>query len=42
MVTKLLNVVQPDRAFFGQKDALQCVLVKRLVEVGRRGPILRN
>lgn len=34
VVTKLLNVVQPDFAFFGQKDALQCVLVKRLVEVG--------
>ncbi|CAM9506048.1 unnamed protein product [Scytosiphon promiscuus] len=32
VVTKLLNVVQPDLAFFGQKDALQCVLVKRLVE----------
>lgn len=32
VVTKLLNVVQPDRAYFGQKDALQCVLVKRLVE----------
>lgn len=36
VVTKLLNVVQPDLAFFGQKDALQCVLVKRLVEVGVR------
>lgn len=41
VVTKLLNVVQPDRAYFGQKDALQCVLVKRLVEVGRRGPVLQ-
>lgn len=34
VVTKLLNVVQPDYAYFGQKDALQCLLVKRLVEVG--------
>lgn len=33
VVTKLLNVVQPDCAYFGQKDALQCILVKRLVEV---------
>ena len=41
VVTKLLNVVQPDRAYFGQKDALQCVLVKRLAEVGRREPILQ-
>lgn len=38
VVTKLLNVVQPDLAFFGQKDALQCVLVKRLVEVCWRCP----
>ncbi|CAM9486750.1 unnamed protein product, partial [Choristocarpus tenellus] len=32
VVTKLLNMVQPTKAYFGQKDALQCVLVKRLVE----------
>lgn len=33
VVIKLFNVVQPDYAYFGQKDALQCVLVRRLVEV---------
>lgn len=32
IVTKLLNIVQPTRAYFGQKDAAQCVLIKRLVE----------
>lgn len=33
IVTKLLNVVQPDLAYFGQKDALQCISIKKLVEV---------
>jgi len=32
IVTKLLNIVQPSRAYFGQKDAAQCVLIKRVVE----------
>ncbi len=31
IVNKLLNIVQPTRAYFGQKDAAQCVLIKRLV-----------
>jgi len=31
VVTKLLNVVQPDVAFFGQKDAQQTIAVRRLV-----------
>jgi pantoate--beta-alanine ligase len=31
VVTKLLNMVGPDVAFFGQKDAQQAVVVKRLV-----------
>lgn len=42
VVAKLLNVVQPDRAYFGQKDALQCVLINRLVEVGCLGLLPRN
>lgn len=32
IVTKLFNIVKPTRAYFGQKDAAQCVLIKRLVE----------
>ncbi|RKP26991.1 Pantoate-beta-alanine ligase [Syncephalis pseudoplumigaleata] len=31
IVTKLLNLVQPDVAFFGQKDAQQCVVVRSLI-----------
>lgn len=31
VVTKLLNIVQPDALFLGQKDAQQCVVLKTLV-----------
>jgi pantoate--beta-alanine ligase len=31
VVTKLFNIVTPDVAFFGQKDAQQAVIVRRLV-----------
>ena len=30
VVCKLLAIIRPDRAYFGQKDAQQCVVVKRL------------
>jgi len=30
-VTKLLNIVNPDAAYFGQKDAQQAVIIKKLV-----------
>jgi pantoate--beta-alanine ligase len=31
IVTKLLNIIKPDRAYFGQKDYQQCAVIKRLV-----------
>ncbi len=32
VVTKLLNMVQPDVLYLGQKDAQQCVVIKHLVQ----------
>lgn len=31
VVTKLFNAVKPHRAYFGQKDAQQCAVIKRMV-----------
>jgi len=32
VVTKLLNIVGPDNAYFGQKDAQQAIIIKRMVK----------
>ena len=32
IVTKLFNIVRPSNAYFGQKDAVQCVLIRRIVD----------
>jgi pantoate--beta-alanine ligase len=32
IVTKLFHIVKPNKAFFGQKDFQQCVVIKRMVK----------
>ena len=31
VVTKLFNIGQPSKAYFGQKDAVQCCVIRRIV-----------
>ncbi len=32
VVTKFFNILQPDRAYFGQKDAQQAIIIQRMVK----------
>ena len=32
VVTKLFNIVNPNKAYFGQKDAQQCLVIKQMVK----------
>jgi pantoate--beta-alanine ligase len=46
--TKLFNIAEPDRVYFGQKDIQQCVIIKRMVKdfhintTVRIGPTVRE
>jgi pantoate--beta-alanine ligase len=31
VVNKIFNILEPDKAYFGQKDAQQCVVIKKMV-----------
>ncbi len=31
VVAKLFHIIEPDRAFFGQKDAAQCTIIRKMV-----------
>merc|ERR1719502_323726 len=31
VVAKLLNIIEPEAAYFGQKDGMQCLVVRRLI-----------
>ena len=33
VVHRLLDIVQPDRIYLGQKDFQQCMVIKRLIEI---------
>jgi pantoate--beta-alanine ligase len=32
ILTKLFNIIQPNKAYFGQKDGIQCIVVKKMVK----------
>lgn len=32
VVTKLFNIVQPQKTYFGQKDGAQCIMIRRMVK----------
>jgi len=42
IVSKLFNIIQPDRAYFGQKDWQQFAVISRLVEELKFGVLLQS